>query len=95
MEGVEDFGRKAYLDVVASRDPAIRQLVEDGYDFVTNAFETGAGPTALRTKDAQAVSEQLRRAGFLVALGAAYTEAGEPLPRMRSVWRKRPTTGGA
>ena len=84
-----DFGRKAFIELMASRDPAIRRLIEDGYEFVTNAFELGARPAAVPVKDAEAVAAQLRREGYLTELCSAYNEAGDPLPRMQSVWRKQ------
>ena len=84
-----DFGRKAFVELMASKDPAIRRVIEAGYEFVTNAFEPGAGPAAVTVKDAKAVAAQLRREGYLTELCSAYNEAGDPLPRMQSVWRKQ------
>jgi hypothetical protein len=84
-----DFGRQAFIDLMGSRDPAIRRLIEQGYEFVTNAFQAGGKPAQLRVKDAQALVAQLEREGYLTALCAAYNEAGDPLPGMQSVWRKR------
>ena len=84
-----DFGRKAFIELMASKDSAIRRLIKAGYEFVTNAFEPGAGPAALRIKDAEAVSAQLRREGYSTELCSAYNEAGDQIPRMQSVWRKQ------
>ena len=84
-----DFGRKAFIELMASKDPAIRRLIEAGYEFVTNAFEPGAGPAAVPVKDAGAVAAQIRREGYLTELCLAYNEAGDQLPGMQSVWRKQ------
>ena len=51
-----DFGRKAYIDLMVSKDPAIRRLIGDGYEFVTNAFMPGSKPAAVRVKDARTVA---------------------------------------
>jgi hypothetical protein len=89
MEGaLVDFGRQAFIDLMASRDPTIRRLIGDGYEFVTNAFQPGRAPGALRVKDAQAVAERLRREGYLAELAPAYNEIGDPVPAMQSVWRR-------
>ena len=84
-----DFGRKAFIELMASKDPAIRRLIEAGYEFVTNAFEPGARPATVPVKDAKAVAAQLGRQGYLTELCLAYNEAGDPLPGMQSVWRKQ------
>ncbi len=85
-----DFGRKAYINLMVSKDPAIRRLVNEGFDFVTNAFKPGSKPLAVRIKDVQTVASELERQGYATELGPAYNEAGDPIPGMQSVWRKRP-----
>jgi hypothetical protein len=84
-----DFGRKAYIELMASRDPSIRRVLEEGYDFVTNAFTSGARPAGVRVKDATTVASQLEQEGYLIELCPAYNETGDPIPGMQSVWRKR------
>jgi len=85
-----DFGRKVHVDLMASKDPKIKRLIDHGYEFVTNAFEPGSKPSALLIKDAENVASQLRREGYLTELCPAYNEVGDPIPHMHSVWRKRP-----
>lgn len=85
-----DFGREAYIDLMGSKDPAIRRLIDEGYEFVTNAFKPGLRPHGLRVKDAQVVASQLTQQGYLTELCPAYNEVGDPMPGMQSVWRKRP-----
>ncbi len=86
-----DFGRKAYLDLMGSKDPAIKRLIEEGYEFVTNAFKPDSKPAGIRVKDARTVASQLAQQGYLTELCPAYNEAGEAIPTMQSVWR-RPRT---
>ena len=84
-----DFGRKAYIELMASKDAAIRRVLEEGYDFVTNAFTSEARPAGVRVKDAATVASQLEQEGYLIELCPAYNETGNPIPGMQSVWRKR------
>jgi len=84
-----DFGRKAYLDQMGSKDPAIKRLIEEGYEFVTNAFKSDSKPADIRVKDARTVALQLAEQGYLTELCSAFNEIGDPIPAMQSVWRKR------
>jgi hypothetical protein len=84
-----DFGRKSYIELLASKDPAIKQLVEQGYDFVTNAFTADAKPAGVRVKVVPAVTSKLKQDGFLTGACQAYNEVGDPIPGMQSIWRKR------
>lgn len=84
-----DFGRKAYIELMASKDAAIRRVLEEGYDFATNAFTSEARPAGVRVKDAATVASQLEQEGYLIELCPAYNETGDPIPGMQSVWRKR------
>lgn len=84
-----DFGRMAFIELMASRDLSIRRVLEEGYDFVTNAFMSEARPAGVRVKDAATVASQLEQEGYLIELCPAYNETGNPIPGMQSVWRKR------
>lgn len=84
-----DFGRMAYIDLMVSKDPAIGRLIDEGYEFITNAFKPGSKPPAIRAKDAQAIALELAQQGYLTQLCAAYNEVGDAIPAMQSVWRKR------
>jgi hypothetical protein len=86
---VVDFGRRAYIDLMVSKDPAIGRLINEGYEFVTNAFTPGAMPPGVQIKDGETVTSELRRQGYLIELCAAYNEAGDPISQMQSVWRRR------
>ena len=84
-----DFGRNAYIELMASKDPSIRRVLEEGYDFVTNAFKPEARPAGVRVRDAATVVSHLRQEKYLIELCPAYNESGDPIPGMQSVWRKR------
>ncbi|MBI3780602.1 MAG: hypothetical protein HY278_06060 [candidate division NC10 bacterium] len=86
---VVDFGRKAYIDLMVSKDPAIGRLIDEGYEFVTNAFTPAAKPPGVQIKDAETVTSELRRQGYLIELRAAYNEVGDPISQMQSVWCRR------
>ena len=90
-----DYGRKAYIELMASKDQAIRRLLEEGYDFVTNAFTPEARPAGLRVKDVATVASQLKQEGYVIELCPAYSEIGDSIPGMQSVWRKRRGTRAA
>lgn len=84
-----DYGRGEYVRLLAETDATIRRLVDDRYEFVTNAFRPGAAPQGVRTKDAGVLQAQLRREGYEVAIAPAYNETGNVLASMVSVWRRR------
>lgn len=75
--------------MMAEKDAAIGHLVEQGYEFVTNAFRPGAAPEGVRVKGVEAVKARLRQEGYQVEVSSAYNETGEVLPAMVAVWRKR------
>lgn len=84
-----DYGRGEYVRLMAARDAAIRRLVDQGYEFVTNAFRPGSAPTGVRTKDPDGIVARLRRDGYEVEVASAYNETGDILSSMVSIWRLR------
>lgn len=87
-----DYGRGEYVRLMAVKDVAIRCLVDQGYEFVTNAFRSGAAPKGVRAKDAEALKIRLRKEGYQVEDASAYNETGDVLAAMVSIWRKRGST---
>lgn len=85
----EDYGREAYLKLMVALDGGIRRLVDEGFEFVTNAFRRGAAPKGVRAKDADILATRLRQEGYQVEVATAYNETGDALPSMASIWRKR------
>ncbi|MFQ5881221.1 MAG: hypothetical protein ACE5I9_01930 [Candidatus Methylomirabilales bacterium] len=84
-----DYGRADYVKLMASKDAAIRHLVAQGYEFVTNVFRPGAAPKGVRAKDVDALKARLHKEGDQVEVASAYNETGDSLPVMVSIWRKR------
>ncbi|MEE8282759.1 MAG: hypothetical protein V3R47_04500 [candidate division NC10 bacterium] len=84
-----DYGREEYVRLMAAKDTAIQHLVDQGYEFVTNAFRPGAAPKGVRAKDAEMLKARLRQEGYQVEATSAYNETGDILPSMVSIWRKR------
>ena len=83
-----DYGREAYLKLMVARDAGIRRLMDQGFEFVTNAFRRGAAPKGMRAKDADTLMAWLRQDGYQVEVATAYNETGDALPSMASIWRK-------
>jgi hypothetical protein len=55
-------GKDAHLAVIAARDPTIRALLDQGFEFVTNAVKAGAAPPGIKAKIDQEQVRSLRRA---------------------------------
>ncbi len=85
-----DRGREAYLALLAGKDPKIRQLLDEGYQFVTNAFRPGSKPSGVRAKEDHEIVHELQRQGYEVVLWMAYDERGTAIATMSSIWRRKP-----
>lgn len=85
----KDYGRREYVKVMAAKDPAIRELVEQGYAFVTNAFRRDAAPRGIRATEVDVVQSRLQKEGYRTAVAFAYDEVGNHLPTMVSIWQRR------
>jgi len=77
------------MRVMAARDPVIQDLLEHGYEYVTNAFRRGAVPRGIRAREAEVMRSRLHREGYRTAVASAYDEAGNHIPGMVSIWQKR------
>jgi hypothetical protein len=42
--------KDAYIALIAACDPQIRALLEQGFEFVTNAFKAGSAPPGMQGK---------------------------------------------
>ena len=82
-------GKEAYLALIAARDPKIRSLLEQGFEFVTNAFKAGATPPGIKAKTDREHVRSLQQEGYQVEMSTAYDEHGHPRPTLRSIWRKK------
>ena len=82
--------RNAYIALIAARDPQIRTLLEQGSEFVTNAFRTGAAPAGMQGKTDTEHVRRLQQAGYQVEVTTGYDEQGQPRPTLCAIWRKKP-----
>lgn len=82
--------RESYLTLLRTTDRRIARLLDQGFEFVTNAFRSGQAPRGVPARDCDQMAARLRREGWQVELAAAYDERGNPLPQMASLWRRRP-----
>jgi hypothetical protein len=82
-------GKDAYLALIAVRDPTIRALLDQGFEFVTNAFKAGAVPPGIKTQTDQEQVRRLRQEGYQVEVTTAYDEQGQPRPTLSAIWRKK------
>ena len=68
--------KEAYLALIAARDPDIRTLLDQGFEFVTNAFKAGAAPSGMKARTDREQVRRLQQEGYQVAVTAAYDEQG-------------------
>ena len=83
--------KEAYLALIAERDPEVRTLLEQGFEFVTNAFKAGAAPSGMKARTDQAHVRRLQQEGYQVEVTAAYDEQGQQRPTLSAIWRKKPS----
>ena len=82
--------KEAYLVFIAAHDPEIRTLLDQGFEFVTNAFKAGAAPSGMKARTDREHVRRLQQAGYQVAVSTAYDEQGHPRPTLSAIWRKKP-----
>jgi hypothetical protein len=82
--------KEAYLALIAARDPEIRALLDQGFEFVTNAFKADAAPSGMKSRTDREHVRRLQQAGYQVEVSAAYDEQGNPRPTLSAIWRKKP-----
>jgi hypothetical protein len=81
--------KEAYVALMAARDPQIRALLDQGFDFVTNAFKAGAVPPGIKGRTDREHVRRLQQEGYQVEVSAAYDEQGNPRPTLSAIWRKK------
>ena len=81
--------KETYLALIAERDPEIRVLVDQGFEFVTNAFKAGAAPSGLKARTERDHMRRLQQEGYQVEVTAAYDEQGQQRPSLSAIWRKK------
>jgi hypothetical protein len=75
--------------LIAERDPEIRALLDQDFEFVTNAFKAGAAPSGMKARTDQAHVRRLQQEGYQVEVTAAYDEQGQQRPTLSAIWRKK------
>src|SRR5262250_1795628 len=58
--------KEAYLALIAERDPEIRALLDQGFEFVTNAFKADAAPAGMKARTDREHMRRLQQAGYQV-----------------------------
>jgi len=81
--------KEAYLALIAAGDPEIRTLLDQGFEFVTNAFKASAAPFDMKGRTDRDHMRRLQREGHQVAISAAYDEHGHARPSLSAIWRKK------
>jgi hypothetical protein len=79
--------KEAYLALIAARDPEIRTLLDQGFEFVTNAFK--AAPSGMKARTDREHVRRLQAEGYQVEVSTAYDEQGHPRPSLSAIWRKK------
>jgi hypothetical protein len=81
--------KEAYLALIAECDTEIRALLDQGFEFVTNAFKADAAPWGMKARTDREHVRRLQQAGYQVEVTAAYDEQGHPRPTLSAIWRKK------
>jgi hypothetical protein len=63
--------------------------VEQGFEFVTNAFKASAAPPSMKGKTDREQVHRLQQAGYQVEVTTGYDEQGNPRPTLCAIWRKK------
>jgi len=77
------------LALIAEKDPEIRRLLDEGFEFVTNAFQQGCVPAGVKARVDREIARRFTKEGYHVELGPAYDERGNVRSTMSSIWRKK------
>jgi len=81
--------REGYMQLLRKSDARIANLLDQGFAFVTNAFRPDQAPPGILVRDCDQMAAKLRGEGWDVEEAGAYDEAGQALPQMVSLWRRR------
>jgi hypothetical protein len=81
--------KEAYLALIAAGDPEIRTLLDQGFEFVTNAFKANAAPAGMKGRTDRDHMRRLQREGYEVAISAAYDDEGQARSSLSAIWRKK------
>ena len=82
--------KEAYLALIAAHDPEIRTLLDQGFDFVTNAFKAGAAPSGMKAAPHHSTSaghDGGRQATLSTTECASRRAAAATVTGSRTPWR--------
>jgi hypothetical protein len=81
--------KDAYVALIAQQDPQIRALLDQGFEFVMNAFKADAAPPGIKAKTDLEHVRNLQQQGYQVEMSPAYDERGQPRPTLSAIWRRK------
>jgi ribulose bisphosphate carboxylase small subunit len=81
--------KDAYVALMAARDPQIRALLDQGFEFFMNALKAGSAPPGMKAKTDREQVRRLQQEGYQVEVTAGYDEQGNPRPTLSGIWRKK------
>ena len=87
--GMAENEKEVYLALISAQDPQIRTLLDQGFEFVTNAFKAGAAPSGMKARTDRDHVRRLQQEGYQVEVTAAYDEQGQLRPSLSAIWRKK------
>src|SRR5262245_48336257 len=79
----------AHVALMAARDPHIRALLDQGFEFGMNALKAGAVPPGMQAKTDREHVRRLQQEGYQVETTTGYDEQGHPRPTLSAIWRKK------
>jgi hypothetical protein len=81
--------KDAHVALMATRDPQIRALLDQGFEFVMNALRAGSVPPGMKAKTDREHIRRLQQEGYQVEVTTGYDEQGHPRPALSAIWRKK------
>jgi hypothetical protein len=81
--------KDAHVARMAARDPHIRALLDQGFEFVMNALKAGSVPPGVHVKTDREHVRRLQQEGYQVEVTMGYDEQGHPRPTLSAIWRKK------
>jgi hypothetical protein len=81
--------KDAHVALMAARDPQIRALLDQGFEFVMNAVKAGSVPPGVKARTDRELVRRLQQEGYQVEVTSGYDEQGHPRPMLSAIWRKK------
>ena len=81
--------KESYFALMSATDPEICALLDQGFEFVTNAFKASEAPAGMKDRTDQDHMRRLQREGYQVVISTAYDDQGHARPSLSAIWRKK------